>query len=357
MSAIALIVGHLSPSDFALAPSFDGAGRARTRTVSLGGALAVAVGAAACHTDAKSGETAIVDGSAERGGFLQRRFCDLPGSVQYTAGGVVIVPGGMVRPPNLAFLTLPAGFCAHEFATVGNTRQLRFAPSGELFVASPTRHTTGGGPAGQAAIVVLPDDNGDGFADAPSVFLRNLPSTQGLLFANGQLFYQDDTRIMRVPFRSGDRVAVATPSLAAEVPYYSSNLHWPKLLDQADDGTIYVTNGDDEQLGCDAPGPFRGGVLKLDGSTAAQPVAKGFRNPIALRCLRGKNLCYAVELSRDHPDRAGAGRRSFRFDGTTGFPAARRKIFHLPIFPARIARRSRRRAFRFSSAIPPSAST
>jgi glucose/arabinose dehydrogenase len=72
------------------------------------------------------------------------------------------------------------------------------------------------------------------------------------------------------------------------------------MLDQADDGTLYVTNGDDETEGCDPSLPFRGGVLKIGSSTTPQPVAKGFRNPIALRCLRGKNLCYAVELSRDY---------------------------------------------------------
>src|SRR5512143_2093422 len=72
-------------------------------------------------------------------------FCDLPGSVQTTANGLVVVPGGPAGAPDLSFLHLPVGFCAHFFAKVGNTRQLRFAPSGELFVASPTRATTGNG--------------------------------------------------------------------------------------------------------------------------------------------------------------------------------------------------------------------
>ena len=49
-----------------------------------------------------------------------------------------LVPGGPAGTPDLGFLSLPVGFCAHFFANVGNTRQLRFAPGGELFVASPT---------------------------------------------------------------------------------------------------------------------------------------------------------------------------------------------------------------------------
>src|ERR1700735_2012238 len=71
--------------------------------------------------------------------------CSLPGSVQFTANGVVTVPGGQTSWPRLAFLHLPAGFCAHYYGNVGNARQLRFAPGGELFVASPTTASTGGG--------------------------------------------------------------------------------------------------------------------------------------------------------------------------------------------------------------------
>src|SRR5947207_11625791 len=92
-----------------------------------------------------------------------KRFCDLPGSVQFTTSGSVTVPGGDAS--SLSFLHLPVGFCAHTFGNVGNARQLRFAPGGELFVASPTTPTTDGGPNGQAAIVVLPDDDRDGNAD------------------------------------------------------------------------------------------------------------------------------------------------------------------------------------------------
>src|SRR5580692_9685312 len=77
--------------------------------------------------------------------------CDLPGALQFTASGTVTVPGGSPSWPSLAFLHLPQGFCARYFGTVGNARQIRFAPGGELFVASPTQLSTGGGPNGQNA--------------------------------------------------------------------------------------------------------------------------------------------------------------------------------------------------------------
>src|SRR5690242_9361598 len=63
-------------------------------------------------------------------------FCKLPGAVVFDAAGQHVVPGGGAHP-DLTWLTLPPGFCAHYFANVPNTRQLRFAPGGELFVASP----------------------------------------------------------------------------------------------------------------------------------------------------------------------------------------------------------------------------
>jgi glucose/arabinose dehydrogenase len=225
--------------------------------------------------------------------------CNLPGSYQHTAAGVVVVPGG-IASPDLSYLTVPTGFCAHYYGNVGNTRQLRFAPGGELFVASPTMPTTGGGQGGQSAIVVLPDDDHDGFADATLPFLGTLPATQGLLFTGGFLYYQDATQIMRVPYATGDRTPSAASQLVADITIYTSAGHWPKTLDVADDGTIYVGNGGDQTETCGPTRLFHGGILKLDGSAGGTPVAKGFRNPIAVRCARGHDQCFAVELGKDY---------------------------------------------------------
>ncbi|MEO8605769.1 MAG: hypothetical protein ABI629_24585 [bacterium] len=228
-------------------------------------------------------------------------FCNLPGSLQFSGPGVAVVPGGPEGVPNLNFLTLPVGFCAHYYGNVGNVRQLRFAPGGELFVASPTKFTTGNGQSGRAAIVVLPDDDADGSADTILTYLAGLSATQGMLFHDGYLYYQDDKRIMRVPYAAGDRAATVASAEVANITVYSSNLHWPKTLDVADDGTIYVGNGGDEGEPCQPKNrPFHGGVLKLDGSPGGTQVAKGFRNPIVVRCAKGYGSCFAIELARDY---------------------------------------------------------
>jgi glucose/arabinose dehydrogenase len=277
--------------------------------------------ATACHSDV-SGPSEQVDSGPppvdDGGGGV--KFCDLPGSVLFTAAGTVTVPGG--DSSRVSFLHLPVGFCVHYFGNVPNVRQMRFAPGGELFAASPTTGTTGGTYGGKQAVLVLPDDDRDGIADATQTFLDNLPSTQGLLFTKGYFYYQDDTQIMRVAYQSGDRKPSGPSELVANIQVYSSSLHWPKALDQADDGTIYVANGGDQSEACTEPHPFHGGILKLDGTMAGKQVAKGFRNPIAVRCEHGKNLCFAAELARDYSEELGGREKlvPIRDGDDWGFP-------------------------------------
>jgi glucose/arabinose dehydrogenase len=257
-------------------------------------------------------------------------FCDLPGSVQFSGGSTIIVPGA--NTAKLGFLHLPDGFCAHYFGNVGNARQLRFAPGGELFVASPTTGTTGGGQGGLSAIVLLADDNRDGYADGNEKFLENLPSTQGLLFTPGYFYYQDATKILRMPYASGDRAPSSAGDVMVNITAYSSPLHWPKALDQADDGTIFVGNGGDQGETCVEPHPFHGGIIAIDGSPGGAQVAQGFRNPIAVRCERGKNLCFAAELARDYSAAQGGREKlvPIRQGDDWGFPCCATKDSPFP---------------------------
>src|SRR6185295_1225739 len=114
----------------------------------------------------------------------------------------------------------------------------------DLFAASPTRFTTSDGgntslgrPAGQAAIVVLPDDDHDGRADSVQTYLGDKPETVGLLFTGGYLYYQDGTRIMRVAHAAGDRSPPEASEEVADLTTYVSLVHWPKALDIDDEGT------------------------------------------------------------------------------------------------------------------------
>ena len=71
---------------------------------------------------------------------------------------------------------------------VAETRQLRVASNGDVFVASPSNFTAGGeDEMGVGAIVVLPDDNHDGVADSALTFIDDLPQTQGSVIAGDYL--------------------------------------------------------------------------------------------------------------------------------------------------------------------------
>src|SRR5262249_30223140 len=88
------------------------------------------------------------------------------------------------------------------------------------------------------------------------------------------------------------------------------------------DGTIYVGNGGDQGDLCTAGHPFHGGVLILDGSEQGLQVAKGFRNPIAIRCPPHGKLCLAAELAQDYTDTQGGREKlvPIRKGDDWGFP-------------------------------------
>jgi glucose/arabinose dehydrogenase len=221
----------------------------------------------------------------------------------------------------------------HDFASVPAARQIRFAPGGELFVASPSTPTIGGASNGLSAIALVADDDRDGTGDAVVPFLGGLPSTQGLLFAPGFLYYQDDTRVMRIPYAAGDRTPPASlPQQVIDVQVYRSDRHWPKTLDIADDGTIYVSNGGDQGEACDPSRPFHGGILAIDGSPGGAPVARGLRNPIAVRCAPGTSTCWGLELSRDGTDGEGGREKLFpiRPGDDWGYPCCATKDLPFP---------------------------
>ena len=91
----------------------------------------------------------------------------------------------MTGGPDLSWLQVPDGFCVHFFATVPETRNLKFAPNGDLFVASPSFPCAGGASGGMGSIVVVPDDNHDGVGDSLVTYKGGIPQVQGLLFSGG----------------------------------------------------------------------------------------------------------------------------------------------------------------------------
>ena len=255
--------------------------------------------------------------------MVEGSYCALPGSVVGTSQGMVVVEGGDASQPSLSWLTVPMGFCAHHFANVPETRQLRTAPGGDLFVASPSQPAAGGASGGLAAIVVLPDDNHDGLAEAPVTFVPNLNQTQGMTFARGYFYYQDGPTIRRVTFQSGDRAPSAPAEAVTTITALQSSDHFPKGVDVAQDGTVYVTNGSDQGEACNSNRAPIGAVFKVGANGSNSVVTRGFRNPIALRCEANHNVCLVAELAKDGSGGTGGGREKIvvvRQSDDWGFP-------------------------------------
>jgi glucose/arabinose dehydrogenase len=217
-------------------------------------------------------------------------FCELPGQD---------VPG----------MNLPSGFCSRVFATVPCPRVLRFAPNGDVFVASPATPTPGGAAPGMGAIVVLPDDNHDGVADGVTVFASGAPfaDVHGLHFRTDTLFYSTSTAVHSVPYARGDRhITTSTPIQIADMSDPGISDRWTHTISEDIHGQLYVTRGQYDNNTCPSTNPRSGSVLAVGGAASAHGdvMITGMRNPMYLRCMPW-GTCYAAELTGDSWDTIG----------------------------------------------------
>jgi glucose/arabinose dehydrogenase len=275
------------------------------------------------------------------------RFCDLPGA-------------------DVTSLAVPPEFCVREFAAtpILEARVLRFAPNGDLFVTAPSMPTIGGSTDGPGAILVLPDDDGDGRADAVLTYAgpsprnnapscaaleadpANLACVHGLVFAGGYMYFTRSDEVRRFPYAAGARVAPLAPSeLVATLGGASiPDVRWTHTLEARSGGSVYVSRGRLDTPECSAEQMARGAVftLHVEGG-AALPVtpsimADGLRNPMYVRCSPTScGDCYAAELSGDNWGGVG-GREKLALLATKGeswgFPCCVARDIPAPGWPA-----------------------
>ena len=160
-------------------------------------------------------------------------------------------------------------------------------------------------------------------ADSVGTFLGGLALVQGLLFDGGQLYYQDGPVIRRVAYAPGDRQPSAASEIATDMSILQQNsTHWPKVFDRAMDGTLYVSNGGGQSDMCLSTSPERGAIRQVEADGGTSLVAKGFRNPIAIRCESNHDVCLAIELALDYSATIGGREKLFpiRAGDDWGFP-------------------------------------
>ncbi len=249
-------------------------------------------------------------------------------------GGVQGKPGtfcGLTSAaPVPAGLTVPAGFCARRYSASDATtplvpRVIRIAPNGDVFITAPGRSTAGGAQGGKGAILVFPDDDHDGRADAELVFAagggpfdgtecadldENPDDTNcihGLAIHQDHIYYTRWSDVRRVPYKAGDRKATAKSELVATVGMGSNSVdvayyRFTHTIDVTKAGQMFVSRGRFDSFACEDEESVRGALLgfSLNGPlpTTAKTVADGFRNPMYLRC-DSFDVCYANELTGD----------------------------------------------------------
>jgi glucose/arabinose dehydrogenase len=259
---------------------------------------------ASVHLDAETGHLdATVDadtGPRDIGPY----FCDLGGDA----------PG----------LTVPPEFCIRRFASVACPRNLRFAPNGDVFVASPSEGTPGGAPLGLGAIVVLPDDDHDGKADAIVTYAQTpeLRSVHGLAFtrSNAQLLYTVADGVWSVPYQSNDRHMQMTG--LSRIADLTGSTRWTHTVAEATDGRIYASIGQYDSNFCPSQ-PRDGAIVRIGGTSPieGEVVVTGMRNPMYTRCTVW-GPCFGAELSGDGWSGIGGVEKLFLFhDGDDlGYP-------------------------------------
>lgn len=227
-------------------------------------------------------------------------------------------------------ITLPDDFCIRKFVDVATPRVLLFAPNGDLFVSSPKRVTAGGAPPGAGAIFVFrengPDKPPSGytFASGP-----DLETVHGILIANGAFYYTTVDSVFAVPFTVGS--TSMDPAPPAEVASFATivSTRFTHSLAQGIDGAIYVSR---DQVGntthCPPQDDRPGSVLRIGTGhpLLGDIVARGFRNPLYIRCMPW-GTCYAAELTADAWDDVGGTEKLVELhDGQNiGFPCCVQK--------------------------------
>jgi glucose/arabinose dehydrogenase len=268
----------------------------------------------------RAGAGITIEAGAPDGGPVDTRDAGKPCDTCTSGNTFCKLPG-----QDTDLLDVPEGFCAREYYAprIVESRVIRFAPNGDLFLAVPRNYTPGGASNGLGALVVLPDDNHDGIAEAPIRFAgspasastdcraleaadaNDLTCLHGLLFSNGYVYITRSDEVRRYRYSPGDRTAQGPSELVARLPS-SGESRWTHTLDIGKDGTIYASVGRFESSGtCNEGQMSLGAVYALNVSAGQalpvtpQTVASGFRNPMYIRASERSGEVYAAELSGD----------------------------------------------------------
>ncbi|MCM8731917.1 PQQ-dependent sugar dehydrogenase [Hephaestia sp. GCM10023244] len=211
------------------------------------------------------------------------------------------------------------GLAVNAFATgLDHPRWLYRLPNGDVLVAetnSPPRK--GGGVAGTVMkylmgkagagvpsanrITLLRDADGDGVAEARSVFLSGLNSPFGMTLVGDSLYVANTDALLRFPYQAGQTRITAKPEKIMALP--GGGNHWARNVVAAPDGKhLYVTVGSSSNIaenGLDAE-QNRAAIIEVNPESKDWRLyATGLRNPNGVDFDPATGQMWAVVNERD----------------------------------------------------------
>jgi glucose/arabinose dehydrogenase len=152
-------------------------------------------------------------------------------------------------------------------------------------------------------IMLLRDADGDGVAEAKSVFLEGLNSPFGMALVADKLYVADTDAVLRFDYTDGATKIAGQGTKIADLPAGPPNYHWTKSLAASADGShLYVGVGSNSNAGEHGLDPEQGRarILDIDLATSeARNLATGLRNPVGLAIDPQTGLLWVGVNERD----------------------------------------------------------
>lgn len=229
--------------------------------------------------------------------------------------------------PEGAMPQAPAGFKVTAFAArLDHPRWVYTLPNGDVLVAESNKpppeegaknvhadglrgkamglvmKRAGAGTPSANRITLLRDADGDGVAEARSVFMKDLFSPFGMALVGDQLYIANANAIVRVTYRTGQTAIDAAPTKVTDLPA-GANHHWTKnIIASADGRRLYATVGSNSNIadnGMEAE-QGRAAIWEVDLATGSRRLfASGLRNPNGLGWEPQSKVLWTVVNERD----------------------------------------------------------
>jgi len=200
-------------------------------------------------------------------------------------------------------------------------RWLHVLPNGDVLVAetnAPNRPAKTGlrakveemvmkraGAHGPSAnrITLLRDSDGDGVAEARSIFLSGLNSPFGMALVGEDFYVANTDAVLRFPYRTGETRIAAAGAKLTDLPAGARNHHWTKTIVAGPDGTrLYASVGSNSNVaehGMEEE-EGRAAVWEIDRATGARRLfATGLRNAVGLAIEPRTGMLWATVNERD----------------------------------------------------------